>query len=129
MSSNNVGLPAVSQEEGAKHKTAAQALGYRLTNRKRALLESALDELMKDKRDPVKALVNRYFDDPIAWLSWLQRMLPSEEPAAAGGNIGNINAMFLQAAQLANGYSAGGRIVDVTPAPGTTGVQDKPSDW
>lgn len=122
------GVPATTQEEGERHRKSAGLLVHRLTHRKRALLEQTLDKIMEKAgtggdRDPVAALARQYFEDPKAWLSWLNNLLPQDQTQVT--NVSNINALFLQATQLANGHTAGGRVIDA----GASRVQEDASDW
>lgn len=127
----SAGVPMVSQEEGEKHRSSAGMLAHRLTNRKRALLEQALDKIMEGAgkggdRDPVARLAAEYFNDPKAWLSWLGNQLPQEQAAPAQAGLGNVGAMFLQAIQAVNGDRT---VNAVVIEPGTSRVQDTTSDW
>lgn len=133
MSGNVPGVPAITQEAGEQHRRSAGLLVHRLTHRKRALLEQALDKIMEGAgkggdRDPVARLAAEYFNDPKAWLSWLNGLLPHEQPQAAGPS--NIGAMFLQAVQSVSKEGKATRTINaVVLEPGTTGVQDSASDW
>lgn len=131
---NVPGIPIVSQEEGEQHRKSAGMLAYRLTNRKRALIEQTLDKLLEGAgkggdRDPVATLAAQYFKDPMAWLSWLGRMLPQEQ-AAPGAPIGNVASMFLQAVQTVNSQGHETKTINaVVIEPGTSRVHDDASDW
>lgn len=131
MVTNNIGVPAKSEEEGAKHRSTATLLGYRLTNRTRAILEQTF-ELADSRRgkagkvDYVEVLANQLCEDPLSFLERVARLLPTEAaPSSSAPGTLNLNQLFLQATQLANGHNAGGRIIDM----GTIGVQQEPSDW
>lgn len=103
----SAGTPAKTRGENS-----ATVLGRAVAQRVHAIVGQVFDELESRKKsgkgDLVALIADEILKTPIAGLERLAKLLPQEPSAAAGGV--NINAMFLQAVQLANGHSAGGKI-------------------
>lgn len=118
------GVPQKANQQAA---TAHKAL---VTHRARALIDQAFGELdsrkLKGKGDFVAKLADQMMEDPLRALERIALAFP--EPAQAA-NVSNINALFLQATQLANGHMPGGKIVEAVVIEGTSRVHTDVTDW
>lgn len=115
--------------EKAKQQ-AATAYKAQVTHRARALIEMAFDELDKRKskggQDFVSKLADQLLEDPLRALERIALAFP--EPVQQQ-STSNINALFLQATQLANGHAPGGKMIAATVIEGTSRVLADVTDW
>jgi hypothetical protein len=111
----NSGVPAKVRDQ----ERVPDIYARRLTNRARALIEQAFDDLADRAKagrgDFVKVLADQMLEDPMTALERLNKLLPQEQQAGASGAV-NIGSLYLQAIQTANGHGSVAPMLDVTPS-------------